>query len=112
MNDLFRQLGGALGVAVIGSAINTVYRDQVAGAVAALPQLPAEASAAAGDSVGAAVAIGMQLGGPGGEALATAARAGFVDALGVAAVVAAGVALVTAAFVARAMPPRGSEATE
>jgi hypothetical protein len=112
MNDLFRQLGGALGVAVIGSAINTVYREEVAGAVASLPQLPAEASAAAGDSVGAAVAIGSQLGGPGGEALASAARTGFVDALGVAAVVAAAVALVTAAFVARAMPPRGSEATE
>jgi hypothetical protein len=112
MNDLFRQLGGALAVAVIGSAINTVYREEVAGAVASLPHLPAEASAAAGDSVGAAVAIGSQLGGPGGEALASAARTGFVDALGVAAVLAAAVALVTAAFVARAMPPRGSEATE
>ena len=107
MNDLFRQLGGALGVAVIGSAINTVYRDQVAAAVSGLP---APASAAAGDSVGAAVAIAAQVGGAAGDALAGVARSGFVDALGVAAIVAAIVALGTAAFVARAMPARGSEA--
>ncbi len=67
MNDLVRQLGGALGVAVIGSAINTVYRDRVADAVAGLP---APAAAAAGDSVGAAVAIADRLGGAAGEALA------------------------------------------
>jgi hypothetical protein len=106
MNDLFRQLGGALGVAVIGSAINTVYRDRVVDAVAGLP---APAADAAGDSVGAAVAIGGQLGGPAGDTLATVARAGFTDALGVAAVVAASVAVLTAAFVYRAMPARPLE---
>jgi EmrB/QacA subfamily drug resistance transporter len=106
MNDLFRQLGGALGVAVIGSAINTVYRDRVAAAVAALP---APAADAAGDSVGAAVAIAGQLGGAAGDALAVTARAGFTDALGVAAVVAAGVAILTAAFVYRARPARAME---
>ena len=36
MNDLLRQLGGALGVAVIGSVMNTIYRDRTADAVAAL----------------------------------------------------------------------------
>jgi EmrB/QacA subfamily drug resistance transporter len=106
MNDLFRQLGGALGVAVIGSAINTVYRDRVVDAVAGLP---APAADAAGDSVGAAVAIGGQLGGSAGDALAAAARAGFTDALGVAAVVAASVAVLSAAFVYRAMPARPLE---
>ena len=108
MNDLFRQLGGALGVAVIGSAINTVYRDRIAAAVTGLP---APAADAAGDSVGAAVAIAGQMGGPG-EALAAAARAGFADALGVAAVVAASVAVLTAVFVFRAMPARPMEPAE
>jgi EmrB/QacA subfamily drug resistance transporter len=103
MNDLLRQLGGALGVAVIGSVINTVYRDQVAGA---LVGLPAAAADAAGDSVGAAVAIADQVGGAAGQALAGAARSGFTDALGVAALVAAGFAIVTAIVVARAMPAR------
>jgi len=105
-NDLFRQLGGALGVAVIGSAINTVYRDQMEDV---LGGLPGPAADAAGDSVGAAVAIAGQVGGVAGEALATAARLGFTDALGVAAVIASAVALGTAVFVFRAMPARGTE---
>ena len=66
--------------------------------------LPAQAAALAGDSVGAAVAIAARVGGPVGEALAAAARSSFVDALGVAAVVAAGVTFATAVFVARTMP--------
>jgi hypothetical protein len=43
--------------------------------------------------------------------LAAAARNGFADALGVAAVVAAVVVLATAVFVVRAMPARGTEAS-
>jgi EmrB/QacA subfamily drug resistance transporter len=101
MNDLLRQLGGALGVAVIGSVMNTVYRDRMTEVV---PPLPGPAADAARDSVGAAVAIAGQIGGAAGEALAAVARIAFVDALGLAAVVAAGVAVATAAFVARAMP--------
>jgi EmrB/QacA subfamily drug resistance transporter len=101
MNDLLRQLGGALGVAIIGSVMNTVYRDRMIDVVAVLP---AQAATLAGDSVGAAVAIGARIGGPAGEALAAAARGSFVDALGVAAVVAAGVTFATAVFVARTMP--------
>jgi Na+/melibiose symporter-like transporter len=101
MNDLVRQLGGALGVAIIGSVLNTVYRDRMTDSLAGLP---AEAARAAGDSVGAAVAIAGQLGGPAGAALAAAARAAFVDGLGVAVVVAAAVAVLTAIGVSRAMP--------
>jgi len=107
MNDLLRQLGGALGVAVIGSVINTAYRDRMTDAVAGLPPT---AAAAAHDSVGAAVAIANQVGGAAGQALAGVARAGFVDALGAAAVLAAGVAGLTAIFVARVMPARAPEA--
>ena len=102
MNDLLRQLGGALGVAVIGSVMNTIYRDHVADALAGLP--PA-ATDAAGDSVGAAVAIAAQLGAAG-DALATTAKAAFVDGLGAAAIVAAIVAVATAIFVLRVMPAR------
>jgi EmrB/QacA subfamily drug resistance transporter len=103
MNDLLRQLGGALGIAIIGSVMNTAYRDRMADAVAGLP---AGAAALARDSVGAAVAIAGQVGGAAGDALATVARASFVDALHVAAIVAAAVALGTAAFVARTIPAR------
>ncbi|HEX7347408.1 MAG TPA: DHA2 family efflux MFS transporter permease subunit [Candidatus Limnocylindrales bacterium] len=100
MNDLLRQLGGALGVAVIGSVMNTIYRDQVADALTGLPPAAADA---AGDSVGAAVAIAAQLEAAG-EALAATAKVAFVDGLGAAAIVAAIVAVATAVFVVRVMP--------
>ena len=106
MNDLLRQLGGALGVAIIGSVMNTVYRDRMADALAGLP---AAAADAAGDSVGAAVAIAGRVGGPVGDALAATARAGFVDALGLAAVVAAVIAVGTAILIGRTMPAHGAE---
>jgi EmrB/QacA subfamily drug resistance transporter len=107
-NDLFRQLGGAFGVAVIGSVINTAYRDQMA---AALDGLPPVAADAAGDSVGAAITIADRIGGEAGDMLSTAAGVAFTDAVGIAAVVAAVVAVGTAIFVFRAMPARGSEST-
>lgn len=105
MNDLLRQLGGALGVAVIGSVLNTVYRERMVDVVAGLP---APAAQAAGDSVGAAVAIGTQLGGAAGDALAATARTSFVEALGPAAIVAAAIALTTAVLVIRGMPARAT----
>ncbi len=107
MNDLLRQLGGALGVAIIGSVMNTVYRDRMADA---LGGLPAQAASAAGDSVGAAVAIAGQVGGTAGAALAATARAAFVDALGPAVVVAAAIAVIAAVVIGRTMPAHPAEA--
>jgi|SRR5579859_809821 len=40
MNDMTRQIGGALGVAILGSILNSVYRDSLAGPLKALPQIP------------------------------------------------------------------------
>jgi EmrB/QacA subfamily drug resistance transporter len=101
MNDLLRQLGGALGVAIIGSVLNTVYRDRVADALVGLPP---QAADAAGDSVGAAVAIATRVGGPVGQVLGDTARSAFVDGLAWAASVAAVVAVATSLFVWRRMP--------
>ncbi len=58
------------------------------------------------DSVGAALAIAAQLPGAAGEVLATAARNGFVDALGAGAIVAAVAILIGALLVGRFMPAR------
>jgi EmrB/QacA subfamily drug resistance transporter len=103
VNVLIGQLAGALGVAVIGSVMNTVYGDRMADVV---QQLPPQVAGPAGDSVGAAITIADRLGGPAGQALATAARGGFTDALAAGAIVAAGVITVGALLVARFMPPR------
>ena len=106
MNDLLRQLGGALGVAIIGSVMNTVYRDRVGDALGALP---AAAAAAAADSVGAAVTIAGRVGGEAGLALAAVARSAFVDALGAAVVVAGAIAVATAFLIGRIMPARAAD---
>ena len=102
VNLLFGQTAGALGVAVIGSVMNTVYGDRMAAAVA---HLPAQA-AAAGDSIGAALVIAGKVGGLSGLALAGTARFSFVDALQSGAIVAACVAAVGGIIVMRFMPPR------
>jgi len=106
MNDVTRQVAGALGIAIIGSALNAVYSSSVADAVVGLPEKAAEA---AQDSVGAAVAISAQMPGGSGDALALASRIAFVDALGVAVLIAAGVAVMGALIAWRYMPPRPLE---
>jgi EmrB/QacA subfamily drug resistance transporter len=56
VNDATRELGGTLGVAVVGSLFASVYADHLAGGV--FGRLPGPALAQAQDSVGAALAIG------------------------------------------------------
>jgi Na+/melibiose symporter-like transporter len=102
MNDTTRMVGGALGVAIIGSIMNSIYTSNMATITAALPSQAAEA---ARDSVGAAIAVGDKIGGPQGEALVSSARAEFVNAMGYAFIAAAGVALVGSMLVLKFMPP-------
>ncbi|MEK6536127.1 MAG: MFS transporter [Actinomycetota bacterium] len=103
MNDTTRQVGGAFGVAILGSILNTLYSSSMADNIAGLPP---EAAAQARDSVGAAVNIGVRIGGVPGQALADAARGSFVDGMHVAFMIAAGVALVAAVIVLKFMPPK------
>jgi EmrB/QacA subfamily drug resistance transporter len=101
MNDVVRQVGGALGVAIIGSIMNTVYRDRMSGETGSLPEPAADA---ARDSVGAALQVASQVGGPAGDTLALAARASFIDAMGAAAIVGSVVAVIGALVVSRWLP--------
>jgi hypothetical protein len=55
------QIGGALGVAALGSALSSVYRAKMVVALALLASLPAEAINAAKESVGAAVMVAARL---------------------------------------------------
>lgn len=103
MNDTTRQVGGALGVAILGSVVNAAYSSAMQAPTAALPAGPGEA---AQNSVGAATTIAAQLGGPAGAALREAAAAAFVDALGLAMLVAAAVSFAGALLVLRFMPAR------
>jgi EmrB/QacA subfamily drug resistance transporter len=103
VNDATRELGGTLGVAVVGSIAVSLYRDAYAGS-----SLPAEALEPARESIGAAmVASGRiaQAGDPGaGAALADVAQRGFLDGLQAGCLVAAGVSMVGALLVLLWLP--------
>ncbi|WP_175408955.1 MFS transporter [Streptomyces sp. TRM64462] len=104
VNNTFRQVGGALGVAVLGSVLSAVYRRGIEGGLGALPP---EARAAAGESVEATLAAAERLG-PAGRSLVAPAHAAFLDALHVTALCAAGVAAVGAVVVAAFLPGPGA----
>ena len=109
INDLTRLIATALGIAVIGSAMNSIYSSRVAAAVTALP---AEVAAAAKDSVGAALQIAASLPGESGAALSAAAAEAFTDAFGLAILIGAAVTLLGALVVARTMPARQQPLSE
>ncbi len=123
MNDTTRQVGGALGVAVIGSVLASVYRPHVLTNLHAtiLGKTAAGGGANAAQAQGAIDAIHQQLGAafevakhlPGGadgalgRSVVHAAQSAFVDGFGGALLVGAAVALVGAAVVFAYLPSRG-----
>jgi hypothetical protein len=70
MNDVNRQVAGALGVAVIGSVASSLYSSKVESATGGLPYGAAHTAA---DSVGGAAAVAAHLPAAAGDALAAAA---------------------------------------
>ena len=114
MNDTTRQVGGALGVAILGSVFSSAY---LAGIAPALRAAPAAAAKAAGQSVGVALSRAQQLGGSAGQALRLAATSSFVHAMDRALFVGAGFALLGALVALiwlpnRAAPPAGDPELE
>jgi hypothetical protein len=101
VNDTTRELGGALGVAVLGSILASQYSSALAPAVQVLPEA---AGTAASSSLGGALAVAQELGGGAGAALASAAKAAYMDGMAVAILAAVGVAISAALLVARYMP--------
>ena len=99
MSDVTRQVGGALGVAVIGSIIGTAYARDMTGT-----------GGAAEESVGAAYAAAQQVGGTGGRELADTAGRAFTEALGIGLTAAAVAALAGALLVLLRLPADGGPA--
>jgi EmrB/QacA subfamily drug resistance transporter len=106
MNTVARMVSGALGVAVIGSLVNSLYRDDLEAGLAAVPPPAREA---AGESIGAAHAIAAQLPPEAGSSLLAEAADAFVSAMGAGLLVAAAMSLATAVVVARVLPRRPAE---
>jgi MFS transporter, DHA2 family, multidrug resistance protein len=88
------ELGGALGIAILGSIGTAVYRSTVASRLPA--SVPPEVAQLARDTLGAAVIAAEQLPDPLGGTLLEVARAAFVESLHVAAAISTAVALVAA----------------
>jgi EmrB/QacA subfamily drug resistance transporter len=101
MNDLNRQVAGALGVAVIGSVSSSVYSSKIESATASLSPGAAEAAT---DSIGGAVGVAAHLPPGARDALTAAASGAFTDALGLALLVGSAVALLGAMLVKRYLP--------
>jgi EmrB/QacA subfamily drug resistance transporter len=102
VNDTTRELGGALGIAIVGSIVSSLYSTQLAEGLG--DSVPAPVAAAARDSLGAAVGIG--------SAVADQAREAFVSAMSQASIVAAVVAALGAFIAWRYLPARGGTQLE
>ena len=102
VNDTTRQIGGALGVAILGSLLASTYASSLGDAV------PAAAKA----SVGAALDLAGRLDGADGAALAASAKAAYVEGMGVGVLVAAGVALLGSVIALVFLPSRARMETE
>ncbi len=108
VNDTTRQVGGALGVAILGSLVSSSYGTRVVDAFRT-GGVKGPGIAAARDSIGGAVGVAQNVGGAPGRALASAARMAYVDAMGPAVVVAAVAALVGALIAVVFLPARAPE---
>ncbi len=102
VNTTLRQLGGALGVALLGSLLSTVYAHQVDPALA---QLPPEAADLARRSIVGADAAAAQLH-DAGDALRVAASEAFTAGLGAVGLACATVVGAGALLVLRFLPAR------
>jgi EmrB/QacA subfamily drug resistance transporter len=106
LNDTVREMGGAVGIALIGSVLDAAYQSHVEPAADALP---AAAAAPVKEGIGGALAVAGHLG-PRGADLVVAARQAFVDGLVPALLLAAGLTVAAAAYTAARGPKSAAEA--
>ncbi|MEV5431038.1 MFS transporter [Streptomyces sp. NPDC052701] len=114
LSNTFRQVGGALGIAVLGSVLSTAYRTDIEGSLGALP---AGLRHTAGESVEATLGVAAKLG-PRGRDLVGPAHDAFLHAMHITALWGAGVAVIGAIVVAlflpgkRQVPGKGAQEAE
>lgn len=105
VNDATREVGSAVGIALMGSVFGRVYADNLP----ELSRLPAPARSAIHDSPAAGLHVATQLGGQQAGALAHAVRVAFIDGLSESILVVCAV-LVVAAIGAAVRAPRRAKA--
>ncbi len=101
MNDATRELGAALGVAVLGSIAASQYSSHLHNALGALP---ASARSAASSSIAGALHAAEHLSGPAARVFTLAAQTAFIDGIRVAALFGVSLAIVAAILTTRYLP--------
>jgi len=99
------QIGGALGVAVMGSLLNTRYQDKMASTLAAY-HIPHAIMQTVLGSVGGALAVADRVGGFLGTALAHLARSAFISGMDLGLLTGACVAIAGCLIALIALPSR------
>jgi EmrB/QacA subfamily drug resistance transporter len=106
MNTVCRMVAGSIGVAIIGSILNTVYTSSFKDAVTSIAGLPAQVVETASDSVGAAIVVAQQLPAEAGGAMAEIARTSFMDGWQVMTLISAGIGIIGVLLTIKYMPSR------
>ncbi len=109
MNDTTRELGGALGIAVLGSLLASQYGSKIA---SSLTGLPASAKAAAEQSLAGAMAVGEQIGGTQGATLIRSAKEAWISGYQYSLIVGAAVIAVAAIIAYIGLPDQGDDHEE
>jgi DHA2 family multidrug resistance protein-like MFS transporter len=107
VNDTTREIGGTLGVAVIGSVLSSVYGPRVADALSGL-HAPAAVVAAARESVVAGITVADRMPDPVHAQAVAAVREAFVSGMRSGSLVSAGIVAAAAVAVVIFMPARRS----
>ena len=109
VNDTARELGGTLGVAIVGSLFASIYASRLGELLAGSP-VPADALATAKESVGAGAAVatvaGEQFGPAAQELVQGAVNTSFMEGFHAGSWVSAGVVFVGAVLAWRFLPSR------
>ncbi|WP_341268018.1 DHA2 family efflux MFS transporter permease subunit [Gordonia malaquae] len=111
VNDTTREIGGTLGVAVLGSVLTSVYAADVADRLTAIG-VPASVQETAEQSVMAGVAVSERAPGDAGRAVHDVVSSVFIDGLAQATWVAVGVSVLSAVIGAWALRAPRVEAAE
>jgi EmrB/QacA subfamily drug resistance transporter len=109
MNDVTRQVGGSLGVAVVGSLVTTIYTSRIGDA---MPALPSALKAPVEASIGGANAVAARLPAAVAARVTAAAADAFTTAMGYGLLAAAVVTALVIAVVLVRLPARHRPAVE
>jgi len=107
MNDTTRELGGALGIAVLGSVLASQYGSKIATAIAGLPEAAKQAAAS---SLAGAMAVGNQIGGTAGNSLISAAKDAWMSGFHASQIIGAAIITVAAIVAFIGLPDRSEDA--